>query len=250
MQRYFINGDQLLEDYAIITGENVHHISAVMRANVDDKMILCVHGGNSYLAQIVEINKTEVKAKIVEQKKENVELPVFVTIAQGITKGDKFDWVLQKATEGGASGFIPVAMKRSVAKIDAKKADKKVERWQKIVLEAARQSHRQKVPDVGMPVDMSGLIATMMAYDVCMFAYEAHDMDSKHALADMIASFDAGMRVLLLVGPEGGFDMSEVEALTEAGFIAVGLGPRILRTETAPIYVMSAISYAMEVCRS
>jgi 16S rRNA (uracil1498-N3)-methyltransferase len=249
MQRYFINANQLVEGQAIITGDDVHHIGAVMRANVGDYFVLCVRGGGSYIVEICEISKTEVHARVVETKEENAELPVFVTISQAIMKGDKFDWVLQKATECGASEFIPVAMKRSVAKIDVKKANKKVERWQKITLEAARQSHRQMVPDVRMPVDMKGLISEMGKYDMCLFAYEAHVGESEYALADVIAGFEPGMRVLVLVGPEGGIAESEVNMLTEAGFTAVGLGPRILRTETAPIYVMSVISYAMELCK-
>ena len=247
MQRYFIKSDQLIDHQVIITGDDVHHIRDVMRANMGDHLILCTYDKRSYLVEIVDLNKMEVKVKVVETKEENVELPVSVTIAQGITKGDKFDWVVQKATECGASGFIPVAMKRSVARIDAKKVDKKVERWQKIALEAARQSHRQVVPNVCMPVDMKGLVVQAAEYDVCLFAYEAQGADAQHGLADVISKFEPGMRVLVLIGPEGGIDESEVDMLVKVGFRAVGLGPRILRTETAPIYVMSAVSYALEI---
>lgn len=247
MQRYFIRNDQLVDNKVTITGDDVHHISNVMRANVGDHIILCTSDKKSYLVEVIDLNKAEVKVKVVETKEEDVELPISVTIAQGITKGDKFDLVLQKATECGASAFVPVAMKRSVAKIEAKKAAKKVGRWQKIALEAARQSHRQLIPDVRMPVDMKGLIAMTGEYDVCLFAYEAHDGDSQRALADVIAGFKPGIRVLVLIGSEGGIDELEVDMLTEVGFKAVGLGPRILRTETASIYVMSAISYATEI---
>ena len=247
MQRYFIKSEQMVDGEAIITGEDVHHISNVMRASVGDNVILCTCAKLSYLARIVALNKVVVKVRVVEKKEENVELPIFVTIAQGITKGDKFDLVLQKATECGASRFVPVAMKRSVAKIDEKKVDKKVLRWQKIVLEATRQSHRQVVPIVGMPVDMKGLISMAKLYDVCLFAYEAYDMDSHRGLADAVSKFEPSMKVLVLIGPEGGIDKEEVDMMMNAGFRAIGLGPRILRTETAPIYVMSALSYALEI---
>jgi len=249
MQRYFVKSDQLVNDQAIITGDDVHHILNVMRASVGDRVILCTGDKRSYLVEITHLNKVEVRVKVVERKEGNVELSVFVTIAQGITKGDKFDLVVQKATECGATEFVPVAMKRSVAKIDGLKIGKKVERWQKIALDAARQSHRQVVPSVEMPVDIKGLIAMAGGYDMCLFAYEAVDEDSKRGLVDAICEFEPDMHVLVLIGPEGGIDKSEVKMLTEAGFKAVGLGPRILRTETAPIYVMSAISYVMELCR-
>lgn len=249
MQRYFIKSDQLVNDQVTITGNDVHHIRDVMRTSVGDHIICCTTDKLTYLVEVTNLDKTEVHARVVETKEENVELPILVTIAQGIMKGDKFDLVVQKATECGASAFVPVAMKRSVAKIDAKKVDKKASRWQKIALEAARQSHRQVVPTLEPPVDMKGLVALAADYDVCLFAYEAHGEDSHYALANVLASAWAGMRVLVLIGPEGGIDETEVAVLIESGFRAVGLGPRILRTETAPIYVMSAISYAMELSR-
>jgi len=247
MQRYFIKNDQLVNDQAIIIGDDVHHIRDVMRANVGDHIILCGCDKKSYLVEITHLNKMEVRVKVVEEREENVELPISVTIAQGITKGDKFDLVVQKATECGASEFVPVAMKRSVAKIDAKKADKKISRWQKIAIEAARQSHRQVVPNVQMPVDMKGLVAMASEYDMCLFAYEGYCEDSQHGLADAISRFGPGMRVLILIGPEGGIDGLEFDMLIEVGFKEIGLGPRILRTETAPIYVMAALSYALEI---
>lgn len=249
MQRYFIKSDQIVDKQVTIIGDDVHHIRDVMRTSQGDHMIVCTTDKKSYLVEVTHLTKTEIHALVVKTIEENVELPIFVTIAQGITKGDKFDFVLQKATECGTSAFVPVAMKRSVAKVDAKKVDKKVCRWQKIALEAARQSHRQVVPAVERPIDMDGLVALAANYDVCLFAYEVHGEGSQYALADVMASSWLGMRVLVLIGPEGGIDKSEVDVLTESGFKAVGLGPRILRTETAPIYLMSVISYAMELSR-
>ena len=247
MQRYFIKSDQLVKDQVTIVGDDVHHIRDVMRASVGDHIILCACDKKSYLVEITYLNKMEVKVKVVETREENVELPISVTIAQGITKGDKFDLVLQKATECGASGFVPVVMKRSVAKIDVQKADKKILRWEKIVMEAARQSHRQVVPSVYMPVDMEGLVLMAAEYDVCLFAYEGYCEDSQHGLADAISKLESGLRLLILIGPEGGIDGLEFDLLVHAGFKEVGLGPRILRTETAPIYVMAALSYALEI---
>jgi len=248
MQRYFITSDQLVDNQVIMKKDDVHHIVTVMRGNVGDNVIVCCDK-KSYLTEITELNKSEVLLKIVETKEEDVELPVFVSIAQGIIKGDKFDFVIQKGTECGAHVFLPVAMKRSVAKIEANKAAKKVERWQKIALEAARQAHRQVVPAVMEPVDVKDLVAMACEYDVCLFAYESFDAASKNRLATVANGLSAGQRVLVLIGPEGGIDETEVTTLETAGFQTIGLGPRILRTETAPIYVMAALSYALEIAK-
>lgn len=247
MQRYFIKTNQMIGDSATITGPDVHHLTNVMRARIGDQFLLCSEERQTFLVEIMTMTKTEVVVRVVEKRKEDVEMPVFVTIAQGITKGDKFDLVVQKATECGATAFVPVAMKRSVAKIEAGKAAKKTERWQKIALEAARQAHRQVMPAVMAPVDLKDLVAMAAEYDVCLFAYEAFDETDKNRLATVACGLSAGQRMLVLIGPEGGVDESEVLVLEAAGFKAIGLGPRILRTETAPIYVMAALSYELEI---
>jgi len=246
MQRYFIKTSQMTGDIVTITGADVHHITNVMRASSGSQFLLCSDARETFLVEITTITKTEVIVRVVEKRGENVEMPVLVTVAQGITKGDKFDLVVQKTTECGVCALLPVAMKRSVAKIEAGKMVKKVERWQKIALEAARQAHRQVVPLVMKPVEIKGLLALASEYDVCLFAYEAIEEVSKNRLVTITQGLSAGQRVLVLIGPEGGIDQSEVLLLEEVGFKAIGLGPRILRTETAPIYVMSALSYALE----
>jgi len=247
MQRYFVKTSQIVDNQVTITGDDVHHITNVMRATVGEQLLVCTDERQTFLVAVETMNKTEIIARIVAPKEEDVEMPIMVAIAQGITKGDKFDLVVQKATECGAATFIPVAMKRSVAKIDASKAAKKVERWQKIALEAARQAHRQIVPEVVEPIDMKGLVALATDYDVCLFAYETFDATSRTRLATVVDDLSGGERVLVLIGPEGGFDATEVALLESDGFLPIGLGPRILRTETAPIYVMAALSYALEV---
>jgi len=247
MQRYFIEKTQLINDEAIITGEAAHHLRNVMRASIGEQVIICTGKQSSYLAEITHLHKMNITVRIVEKRKENVELPIFVTIAQGITKADKFDLVLQKATECGATAFIPVAMQRSVAKIEATKAAKKNQRWQKIVLEAARQSHRQIVPKVANPLAINDLISLTSQYDICLFADEAYATNCQKPLAKIMDKLKRDLRILVLIGPEGGIADSEVELLTNAGFSAIGLGPRILRTETAAIYLMSALSYVLEI---
>ena len=249
MQRYFIKEDQVRDGHVEIVGSDVHHMVNVMRFGMGDRVILCTDQQQSYVAEILSLTKTHVRVKVVNRKEEFVELPVFVTIAQGMIKLDKMEWVIQKGTECGASGFMPVRMKRSVAKVEAKKADSRRDRWQKIALEAARQSHRQVVPTVGDVADFDQVLKMGEQYDLCLFAYEAFNQGDKGRLATVLQGVEQGAKVLILIGPEGGIDETEVEALIQAGFCPIGLGPRILRTETAPIYVLSAMSYVLEIER-
>lgn len=187
------------------------------------------------------------EAKVVRPLEGVTELPVAVTIAQGLPKGDKWETVIQKGTECGAAAFIPVAMARSVAKVEPKKEARKLERWQKIAQEAAEQSYRQLVPVVSPAVSFKHLVSLANDFDVCLFAYEeAAKAGEKSRLKHIIEGLRPGMRLLVLVGPEGGISPEEAEILTGAGFIPCGLGPRILRTETAPGYVLAALSYAFE----
>jgi len=247
MQRYFIDCSQIDGEMVRMTGDDVHHMTRVMRMQLGTEVVLCDSNSTSYLAKITKIEKDEVMLCISSPLNEKREMPVAVTIAQGITKSDKFETVLQKGTECGVSGFRAVKMKRSVAKIDAKKETVKLTRWRKIVKEAAEQSHRQKVPVVGEVCDFVSLLKDAHDYDVCLFAYEeVTGGDSMKRLPTVLSEIEDGAKVLVLIGPEGGIDASEATMLQEAGFLPISLGPRILRTETAPIYVLSAISYALE----
>lgn len=249
MQRYFVDISQMNLDEVTLTDGDAHHLVNVMRQQLGDVVLLCTSDKKTYFAEITQLSKGSVLLKVVGPKEENPELPVFVTLAQGLPKGDKLETIVQKATECGAVAYVPVGMKRSIVKLDPKKVGAKLVRWQKIALEAARQSHRQVVPQVMAPTDLTGLINMASDFDVCLFAYEAHTEDVAHGLADVIAQLTPEMKVLVLVGPEGGVDETEVIELIAAGFKVVGLGPRIMRTETAPIYIMSALSYGLEIER-
>ncbi len=247
MQRYFLTNEQFNENKVVITGEDAHHISRVMRQKVEDQVIVCNENGQSFILTLTAVEKDEVMGEISEVLSSSSEMPVSVTIAQGLVKGDKFEWVIQKGTECGASAFMPVAMKRSVVKLDPKKEKKKGERWQKIAKEAAEQSHRSLVPTVHEVQTFGEFLNQLVNYDVCLFAYE--ETAKKHEMSQLrqtLASVKPGDKLLVLVGPEGGVSESEVEKLEAAGVLPCALGPRILRTETAPLYFLSAVSYALE----
>jgi 16S rRNA (uracil1498-N3)-methyltransferase len=248
VQRYFV--DQTTEGRFVITGDDFRHIVKVMRLKISDQIICTTSRGEGAICQIAEITDEQVVADVVQWEERSSELPVRVTIASGLPKADKLEWIIQKGTELGAYSFVPVATARSVVKWDEKKAEKKVDRWQKIAKEAAEQSHRRIVPSVATPVNLSGLISLSKDYTYKLVAYEE---EAKQGERSTLARTLQGMKnedsVLIVFGPEGGLTESEVELLSKEGFESCGLGPRILRTETAPLYVLSVISYQFELLR-
>ena len=247
MQRYFLKNNQFNKDLALITGDDAHHMSRVMRMTIGDQVIVCNEDKTCYYATIKQIKDQEIEVTLDSMIEAQTELPIEVTIAQGLPKGDKFEWVIQKATECGASEFIPLEMERSVVKLDAKKAGKKIERWNKIAKEAAEQSHRQMVPNVTSVQTLKQLLANASQYDICLFAYEETAKQGELAqLKKTLSTIENYKKLLVIVGPEGGISEKEETILLESGFKPCALGPRILRTETAPIYILSAISYALE----
>ncbi|MFC4404170.1 16S rRNA (uracil(1498)-N(3))-methyltransferase [Gracilibacillus xinjiangensis] len=250
MQRYFIDEDNWQDGYIAITGDDYHHITNVMRMDIDSE-ILCNHpNGKVAHCKIEKIDTTTVVVKIIEWLESNTDSPISITIAQGLPKGDKWEFILQKSTELGVSRMIAFQAERSVVKWDDKKVNKKFARWEKIVKEASEQSHRNKIPSVDGVLSFSALLEESKNYEWKFFAFEdeARNRQSKK-LHDYFAKINEGDSVFVCIGPEGGFSLNEVEQLLAASFQAIRLGPRILRTETAPLYVLSSLSYYFEEMR-
>ncbi|MGN1400744.1 MAG: 16S rRNA (uracil(1498)-N(3))-methyltransferase [Bacillus sp. (in: firmicutes)] len=247
MQRYFVPDKQLENDSVSIIGNDAHHISNVLRMKEGDR-IQCVFGeGRSALVEITGFTTEQINGTVIEWMSEEKEMPVSVTIVSGLPKGDKLEYIIQKGTELGAYSFIPFAAERSIVKWDVKKAGKKLERLRKIAKEAAEQSHRTIVPYIDEPIKLSALLAKAREYDVCLIAYEEEaKQDEKSVFRAALQELKPGEKVMIVFGPEGGLTDSEVGQLKGAGFIACGLGPRILRTETAPLYALAAVSYQVE----
>ncbi|RSD22731.1 16S rRNA (uracil(1498)-N(3))-methyltransferase [Mesobacillus subterraneus] len=249
MQRYFIE-EQQNNDQFIISGDDYHHIVRVMRMKAGEEIICVLPDGKSAICQIAEITDEMVVANVVKWEEGNPELPVHILIASGLPKGDKLELIIQKGTELGAREFVPFTASRSVVKWDGKKAAKKVERWQKIAKEAAEQSHRSWVPPVNEPVSVKELIKTSSDFKYKLIAYEEEAKEGEASvLSATLAKMQEGDSLLFVFGPEGGLTTAEVSLLVENGFVACGLGPRILRTETAPLYALSAVSYHFELLR-
>jgi 16S rRNA (uracil1498-N3)-methyltransferase len=249
VQRYFVK-QRAKDNRFYIDAEDRHHILKVMRMEIDDTIICVDPEGKTAVCKIAEFTDEKVVAYVVQWIDEKHELPISITIASGLPKGDKLEWIIQKGTELGAHEFIPFQGKRSVVKWDDKKAAKKIERWQKIAKEAAEQAHRSYLPEVCSPINLKDLLEKSKSYHYKLVAYEEESRSGEASnFSATLEKMKKGESLLFVFGPEGGLTEEEIKVLKENDFILCGLGPRILRTETAPLYALSAISYHFELLR-
>ncbi|WP_309123029.1 16S rRNA (uracil(1498)-N(3))-methyltransferase [Paenibacillus sp.] len=243
MQRYFVTPDNMLEDKAIVRGDDAHHLMRVMRAAPGDKVIVSDGANRECLAEVVELYKENVLLKLLEERPMEGEPKLDVWIAQSLPKGDKLETVIQKGTEIGATAFLPFASARTIVQYDAKKEAKRLDRWRKIAKEAAEQAHRSKVPDVRDAMRWSDVLSAAERAQLALLCYEK---ESGRQLKDALreAKLDpARGPVLVIVGPEGGFTEEEAAEAERRGCVAVSLGRRILRTETAGLVAAACILY-------
>ncbi|WHY65765.1 16S rRNA (uracil(1498)-N(3))-methyltransferase [Neobacillus sp. SuZ13] len=249
MQRYFVK-QRANDGRFLINDEDRHHIVKVMRMQIGDKIICVDLDGKQAVCSLAEITDTSVVADVVQWIDGVSELPIKITIASGLPKGDKLEWIIQKGTELGAYQFLPFSAARSVVKWDEKKAAKKVDRWQKIAKEAAEQSHRAILPDVMSAISFKDLLLKSNDFHYKLVAFEEESRNGETSIfADTLKKINKGDTLLIVFGPEGGLTDEEVRQLKDNEFAVCGLGPRILRTETAPLYALSAISYHFELMR-
>jgi 16S rRNA (uracil1498-N3)-methyltransferase len=245
MQRYFLSGSVPDNQIAIITGDDAKHIAKVMRQTIGDQLIVVIEE-RAYIAEILTAD-VEVEVELMRQLDATAEMPKQVTIACGLPKGDKLELITQKATELGMYALIPFAAKRSIAKWDRSKSDKKTSRLQKIAKEAAEQSHRTRIPEIHSVHGFDELLEAASSFDAVVVAYEEEARQSAPTrFADVLKTLYDKDSILLVFGPEGGISEQEISCLKERGALFTSLGPRILRTETAPLYALSAMSYEFE----
>ena len=241
MQRYFTAHFNITTNSASLIGDDFHHIKNVMRSKVNDTIIVCDLNGNCYSSLIENITANEVHVRLTEQLP-NYELNVKVDLAQSLIRREKFEYVLQKATELGVYQIIPLNAKHSIIQLESKKQDKKMERWNKITKEASEQSHRNHLVTVSNIVEGVRNLP-FHVYDSILVAYEKEHL-STHLRTELKAK---PQRILLLVGPEGGFHTTEIDFLSTIENVKfVGLGKRILRSETASSFLLSTITYEYE----
>ncbi|KIL44457.1 16S rRNA (uracil(1498)-N(3))-methyltransferase [Jeotgalibacillus soli] len=250
MQRYFVNHAPDDQGRFSILGEDVHHIQRVMRMKQGETLYAVFPDETSVIAIIEELTDDAVSCAIKSVEEKSTELPLRITIAHGLPKSDKLELVIQKATELGAHSFMPFIAERSIVKWDTKKGDKKVDRWNKIAKEAAEQSHRHRQPNVFTPQSFKELLEKVKTFDFVVVAYEEEaKIGEKSLFAKTLNTAMDHQSMLIIIGPEGGLTADEVTRLEEKGAVKCAFGPRILRTETAPLYALAAISYHFELMR-
>ncbi len=240
MQRYFISNEEFTN---FELRENYHHIKNVMRSKVGDKITVVDNSnGNILLVKIESIEENYIKVSKLEKLESHSEFPFDITLAHGYPKGDKLELIIQKSTELGVTAIIPTMMKTSIVKLDANKATKKVERFQAIAKGAAEQSKRSVIPAVQKVTNLKDI--DLSIYNKVFVAYEEDSkIGEKSLFKEFVENISINDNILIIVGPEGGISLDEIKYLKSKDVVVGAIGPRILRTETAPIYILSAISY-------
>ena len=242
MYQFFVAPGQIQGPEAIITGSDVNHIRNVLRMKVGERVRISDNEGNDFYCAIAQIGSEEVSLVVLERA-EDTEPSLKITLFQGLPKGDKMEQVIQKSVELGVSEIIPVAMKNCVVKLDEKRARAKQARWQAIAESAAKQSKRSMIPSVGEVMSFADAAAYAKKLDVRILPYE-----NQRGLAhtrDVFGKIQKGASVGIFIGPEGGYDSSEI-ALAKDDMEMVSLGNRILRTETAGLCALSMLLYEVE----
>lgn len=241
MQRYFIDTECVDGQFIKIDAYNHKHMQRVMRYRNGDQVACILPNHQTYIYEIIDIEQGILSQK--EQIQEDHELDVDVTLIYGLPKNDKFEFVLQKATELGVKKIVPFLSKRSIIKTDEKTFQKKQERYLRILKEASEQSYRQVIPELTSLAKLKDL--SLYLSDVNLVAYEESSKQGEHSQFYQSLSKEY-QSITIIVGPEGGFDQSEIDYMKELGIQECSLGKRILRSETAPLYMLSVIGYSRE----
>lgn len=249
MNHFFVRPEGIIKEkeeaYAVISGSDVNHIRNVLRMKEGEELLLSDGEGRDYHCVIQSFGEDQVFCRILDTETSRSEPSVQFYLFQGLPKADKFEHIIQKSVELGVYEIIPVETARSVVKYDAKKKEGKQQRWQKIAEGAAKQSHRAMIPEVKPVLNFPGALSYAKDLDLVLIPYENYK-DMK-ATKEVIGSIRPGMRVGIFIGPEGGFEQEEVEkSRGEAGAVPISLGSRILRTETAPLMLLSVLMFSLE----
>ena len=234
MPRFFVNNPLAVGETAVIDGADARHIGGALRMAVGESLTLCDGAGTDYAATITAVSKDAVTASVDSASPSVSEPSVAVTLYVGMPKGDKLEFVIQKAVELGVTAVVPVVTARSIVRVSGKDAEKKQVRLQRIAAEAAGQCGRGIIPSVHAPIDFKTALKRFKDENV-LFCYEGGGAP----LGTLVTPSDTA--VSLFIGPEGGFAPEEVEAVNAAGGKVATLGPRILRCETAPLSALVVI---------
>ncbi len=247
MPKFFVNSEQINNNEIKIIGNDVNHIKNVLRLSINDKIKICDKDEHvNYNCRISNIDNEYVITQIIDEEKSNVEAKTPIHVFQGLPKGDKLEFIIEKLTEIGVKELTPVAMKRTVVKLQEKDKQKKMVRWNKIAEVAAKQSGRDEILKINDVINYKNIFNYLKDYDIVLLAYEKEEkLTLKKALSKLDKTKEN--KVAVLIGPEGGFDDIEIEQAKQNSLVnIITLGKRILRTETAPLVISSNILYELE----
>ena len=240
MPRFFVEKNQINGNYIDITGDDVKHIKKVLRLREGEEIEVCDGSGEDFECKIESLSDDVVRAEILKRYPNTAEAPIELCVYQGMPKNDKMDYIVQKCVELGVCKIVPVITKRAVS--IPRDAEKKTARWQRIADEAAKQCGRGVLPRVENTISFSDAIKAMS--DEGALSLMPYECEKEGSLSELLKNTDK-KKINVFIGPEGGFDEIEVEKARSAGINTITLGPRILRTETAPLAVCSAIMYEL-----
>ncbi len=241
MHRFFIDKDQIKGDKILIRGNDTRHIRDALRLNIGDKIEVSSEGYN-YLSTIENILKDKIELRIISKEEGRSESKIEIILYQALSKGSKMDLIIQKNTEIGVKKFIGLITHRTIVKInDIKKEKKKIDRWNMIAAEAAKQSKRDFIPKVENIQTFDEMLNAIKNEENIIVPYEDEKFQS---IGDSLKSIESG-RIILIIGPEGGFESEEIQKLRSIGGQIVSLGNRILRTETAGFVASAIILYEL-----
>ncbi len=246
MNRFFVDKDNILEDqgYIIIDDkEDVKHIGRVLRLKEEDEVEVCDKANVEYICKIASMEKNQVEVKILEKRCSASEPPIDVVLFQGIPKSSKMELIIQKCTEIGINKIVPIITDRTIVQLkDKKSEDKKLDRWQKIADEAAKQCRRGIIPKILKPMTYDEMINKVEDYDVVIIPYEE---EKNNGIKSVLKTVENAKSVAIVIGPEGGFEKDEIQKAIESKITPVSLGPRILRTETAGFTALTIVMYEL-----
>lgn len=246
MYHFFVDSSAIGEGKVRITGADLNHMKNVLRMKPGEEVLISDGTGKDYNCQVETYTEGGGILGILSENEDSRELPSRIWLFQGLPKSDKMEVIIQKAVELGAAGVIPVATRNAVVKLDAKKAESKVRRWQAIAESAAKQSKRSYIPQVGAVMSLKEAFSYIeeQKFDLCMIPYELEKgMDGTKQVLSRLAS---GQQIAVFIGPEGGFDEEEIRLALEKNVIPVSLGKRILRTETAGPAILALLMMKFE----
>ncbi|MFN4180018.1 MAG: 16S rRNA (uracil(1498)-N(3))-methyltransferase [Armatimonadota bacterium] len=239
--RRFIVPFNLTSENVTLTEDFAHRFLRVLRLKVGDRVLLCDPRGSEWVAEIVGAEDKFVRLKLIERHFSPHEPTIYVTLFQGIPKGEKMDFIVQKATELGVQRIVPMFTKRTVVQLSSEKAKSKRERWQRVATSATEQSGGKIVPEIALPLTFRQALEEASHADLWLLFYEG----AEKPLREILQPHQNVNDVAIMVGPEGGFDPSEVAMAQQKGAMVVSLGKRILRTETAAIVAVALVLYEL-----